>query len=126
MGVADSHCYKLLTITRLNFHEKNAVRNCSSTSESAEYTSGWQKRRRVSGSLFLSMKEKEPGYKDREHARGIVCVYKHTGAREVCLPTLKHHNLLLTCSPRLLMTPEYNCSQVLVQLSSETRDSSRL
>ena len=75
------------------------------------------------GLFFLSMKEKEPV---REHAQGMVCVGTHAEARGVCLLILKYHNLLLTCTPRLLITPKYKCSQVLIQLSSETRNSSRL
>ena len=51
---------------------------------------------------------------------------KHTGTRAVCLLMLKQHNFFPTCSQRLLMTPEYKCSLVLVQLLAEIRDSSRL
>ena len=36
-------------------------------------------RREASGSFFLSMQEKEPGYKARGHAQGMVGVYRSEG-----------------------------------------------
>ena len=42
---------------------------------------------------------------------------KHTGTRAVCLLMLKQHNFFPTCSPRLLMIPEYKCMIIVSQAS---------